>query len=156
MAFDRSLIETYATGGQKLRDAVAGLDQAALVAFPVPGTWSIQQIVVHLMDADLIWASRMKLIIAEDRPTILGYNESLFAARLGYDLQPVEDVITIFETNRRVFSGVLRSLPDQAFERIGLHNEAGEITLAKAIAIMVNHLDHHLGFIERKRAMLGR
>lgn len=155
MALDRSLIEQYATGGQKLRAAVTGLAKADLNAFPVPGTWSIQQIVVHLMDGDLIWTSRMKLIIAEDRPTILGFNESLFTERLMYDIQPVEDVITIFETNRRVFAGVLRALPDQAFDRVGLHNEAGQISLFKAIATMVNHLDHHLGFIQRKRAMLG-
>lgn len=156
MPFDRAIIETYVAGGQKLRAAMVGLSSADLNAIPVPGTWSIQQIVVHLMDSDLIWSSRMKLIIAEDRPTILGYDESKFAKSLAYDRQPVEDAVTLFELNRRLFAGVLRTLPDAAFDRVGLHNEAGEISLGKSIATMVNHLDHHLEFVAKKRAMLGR
>jgi hypothetical protein len=48
-------------------------------AFPVPGTWSIQQIVLHMMDSDLIASDRMKRVIAEDRPTLIGYNETAFS-----------------------------------------------------------------------------
>ncbi|MBL9124547.1 MAG: hypothetical protein JNG90_13010, partial [Planctomycetaceae bacterium] len=50
----------------------------------------------------------------------------------------------------------LRRLPDAAFERIGCHNEDGEKTLAKFVKTYVDHLHHHLKFIEQKRALLGK
>src|SRR3972149_10983035 len=81
----RELIEQYAAGASKLRPAIASLNAQQLNAFPVPGTWSIQQIVLHMMDSDLIGADRMKRVAAEDRPpTLIGYDESAFARGLFY------------------------------------------------------------------------
>src|SRR5579864_484422 len=101
---NRQLIEEYAKGGDSLRMAVRGLAREDLLAFPVPGTWSIQQIVIHLVDSDLILADRMKRIIAEENPTLIGFDETKFAKNLFYDEQSVEDAITIFDINRRNFA----------------------------------------------------
>ena len=68
-------------GGQKLADAVRGLRREDLQAHPVPGKWSIQQVVIHLMDSDLVTTDRMKRVIAEDNPTLLAYDEEKFAAQ---------------------------------------------------------------------------
>ena len=56
---DRSIIENYGRGGEKLTASIVGLSREELLAFPVPGTWSIQQIVIHLLDSDLISMDRM-------------------------------------------------------------------------------------------------
>ena len=63
---NRELIDRYAAGGSQLAPAIAGLSREQLNAFPVPGTWSIQQIVLHLMDSDLIASDRMKRVAAEE------------------------------------------------------------------------------------------
>ena len=151
---EQRVLDHYEQGGAILRKAIAGLDRGQLLAHPVPGTWSIQQNVVHLMDADLIWTARMKRIIAEDNPLLIGYDQSRFAAGLHYEGQAAEDVVTVFDLNRRLFAGVLRKLPAEAFERTGIHNEAGKISLAFCVQSMASHVDHHAGFILRKRAML--
>jgi hypothetical protein len=152
--FDRSLIETYAAGGAKLREAVEGLTGAQLKAFPVPGTWSIQQIIVHLNDADAVGIDRMKRVVAMDRPLLIGYDESAFAARLRYDQQLVPETLDVFDTSRRLWAITLRSQPDEAFERFGIHNERGKVSLEDLVKDYIRHLDHHLGFVHRKRQML--
>ena len=81
---DRQLIEHYIRGADELARAIRGLSPAERNSFPVPGTWSIQQIVMHMMDSDLIAADRMKRVIAEEHPTLIGYNETLFAKNLPY------------------------------------------------------------------------
>src|SRR5258707_4912288 len=53
---DRTLIERYVAGATVPAGAIRGLSTQELNAFPVPGTWSIQQVVLHLMDSDLIGA----------------------------------------------------------------------------------------------------
>ncbi len=148
------LIDQYAAGGAILRRAIAGLSKEDLTAFPVPGTWSIQQIVLHLMDSDLITTDRMKRIIAEENPTLIGFDESRFASSLFYHEQSVEDAVTIFDLNRRMFTAVLRKLPAAAFERKGTHNERGPITLGQFVEGMIKHLEHHLRFLYEKRRML--
>ena len=127
----RDLIEQFERGGEKLKLAIRGLTREDLTCFPIPGKWSIQQVVIHLMDSDLIACDRMKRTIAEDKPTLIGYDESKFVANLAYDQQSAEDAVTIFDLNRKQFAKVLRTIPPAAWERVGMHNERGPTTLAK-------------------------
>lgn len=153
---NRAIIDDYEKGGEELRLAVKGLEPADLLAVPVPGTWSIQQIVLHLLDSDLILADRMKRVIAEDNPSLIGFDESKFAQNLYYDQQSVEDAVTIVDLNRRNFARVLRKLPDGAFDRTGTHNERGPMTLSDLLNGAVKHLQHHLKFVVDKREKLGK
>src|SRR5436309_13646995 len=108
------------------------------------------------MDSDLIGADRMKRIIAEENPTLLGYDESKFVAGLFYDEQPAEEAVEIFQRNRKMFARVLRKLPDSAFDRKGTHNERGVVTLGQQVKGYIQHLDHHLKFLIDKREKLGK
>jgi uncharacterized damage-inducible protein DinB len=154
---DQTIIDEYAAGAPKLAQAIAGLSQKELTAFPVPGTWSIQQIVLHMMDSDLIGADRMKRVAAEEQPpTLIGYDESAFARGLFYDQLDPQAACDVFEKNRLLTAEILRRLPDEAFRRKGHHNEHGEMTLAELLRTYVEHLEHHLKFIREKRRLLGK
>jgi hypothetical protein len=153
---DRNLIEQYAAGAEVPAKAIVGLEKSDLNAFPVPGTWSIQQIILHLMDSDLIGSDRMKRVAAEDKPTLVGYNETAFAGRLGYEHLSVPDAAEIFRLNRLMTAEILRRLPATAFLRTGLHSEQGEVTLEQLVATYVGHVEHHLKFIREKRSLLGK
>jgi uncharacterized damage-inducible protein DinB len=157
---DRKIVEQYESGGDKLKAAIAGLSKQEMLWTPPPeagiGNWSIQQIVLHLLDADLIWAARMKCIVAEENPVILGYDESKFAASLLPEEQDADNAVRIFDLNRRQFTRVLRKLPDSAFSRTGRHIELGVITLGQIVQREVEHVDHHLNFIRKKRDKLGK
>ena len=154
---DRGLIERYAEGAGKLRPAIAGLSREQLNAFPVPGAWSIQQIVLHMMDSDLIASDRMKRVAAENKPpTLIGYDETAFARGLFYDQLDPQMACEVFEKNRLLTAEILRRLPPEAFDREGFHNEHGQITLAYLVTTYVEHLDHHLKFLHEKRRLLGK
>ena len=156
MAFDRTLIEKYEAGGEQLALAIRGLTRDDLLAMPIPGKWSTQQVVIHLMDSDLVGTDRMKRVIAEDNPTLIGYDESKFVMNLYYEEQSAEDAVKIFDLNRKMFATILRKLPDSAFDRSGMHNERGKVTLGDQLKGYVNHLEHHLKFIHEKRAAMGK
>ena len=81
------LIEQYAKGVGLVAESIKGLSREDFLATPVPGTWSIQQIVIHLMDSDLIASDRMKRVIAEENPAITAYNEAAFSQKLHYEKQ---------------------------------------------------------------------
>jgi uncharacterized damage-inducible protein DinB len=157
---DRLLIDQYETGGDLLRKAIAGLSKEDLLWAPPAdagiGLWSIQQIVLHLMDADLIGAFRMKSIIVEDNPLMLAWDENKFTANLCYAQQNAENAALILDLNRKQFTKVLRKLADSTFSRTGRHSERGVMTLEKCLQINVDHVNHHLKFIRQKREKLGK
>ena len=157
---DRRIIDEFETGGEKLARAIGGLTGQDLLWVPPPGAsigrWSIQQIVLHLMDDELIWSARMKSIIAEDNPQILNFDESKFASRLFYDQQDADAAARILDLNRRQLAPVLGKLPDSAFARTGRHNDLGIITLGQSVKWTNEHLDHHIFYIHMKRDRLGK
>jgi DinB family protein len=151
---NRDWIEQYAAGADKLGKAISGLTRQQLNAFPVPGTWSIQQIVLHLMDSDLIASDRMKRVAAEQRPTLIGYDETAFGRELFYDQLDPHLACEVFAKNRQLTAEILRRLPETAFARIGNHNERGPVSLADLVETYVGHLEHHLKFIRDKRRLV--
>ena len=153
-------IDDYEAGGTKLEQAIRGLTREDLLA-PPPGEpdigrWTIQQVVLHLCDSDLVYADRMKRVIAEENPTLHGYDENKWVAGLHYAEQSAEDAVALLAAVRRQMARILRQLPESAFARSGTHTEYGKRTLAQLVEGAVKHLDHHIGFIHKKRAAMGK
>ena len=149
-------IAEFERGGEKLRESIKGLSREQLIAYPIPGTWSIQQIVIHLQDSDGIGIDRMKRIAAEEMPLLIGYNETKFANTLAYDDQSIEDAVTIFDLSRKQFARVLRKLPADAYNRVGIHNEIGKVPLGIQLKKYIEHFEHHLKFIAQKRKLIEK
>src|SRR5262249_51832430 len=106
-------------------------------------------------DFDPIIADRMKRVIAEDNPTLLGADENRFAAALAYHERDLEEELTILERTRSQMARILRTLPAEALARAGTHNERGPQTLERLLQTVTNHIPHHLAFIVEKRKALG-
>ncbi len=105
-----ALIEQYLAGPSLLRRAVAGMAREQLLARPVSGKWSTQEVVCHLADYEPIYADRMNRVIAREAPQLLPGDPALFAARLAYDQRDLDEELAFVELTRRRMARTLRSL----------------------------------------------
>lgn len=153
---DASLIDQFEQGGAKVRAAIVGLSREDLLARPVPGMWSIQEVIIHLQDSDAVVIDRMRRIIAENNPLLMAFDETKFAKNLHYDVQSAEDAAELIEIGRRQFCRVLRRLNAEKWQRTGIHNERGKLTLEDCLTYFIEHIDHHLKFVDQKREKLGK
>jgi uncharacterized damage-inducible protein DinB len=149
------LIDAYLAGPRDLRRLVTSMTRDQLQARPVPGKWSTLEVVCHLADSEQAWAHRMKRVLAEDRPLLIGYDESRFPAALGYQDRDLEEELTLLEGMRKQMAAILRGLPEGALARTGVHSEQGLLTLEQMLLLEVEHVPHHLRFIREKRLALG-
>ena len=95
-----ALIEQYLAGPGLLRRSVAGITREQLLARPIPGKWSTQEVVCHLADYEPIYADRMKRGIALKEPELLEGYPGLFAVRLAYNQRDVEEELALVEITR--------------------------------------------------------
>jgi DinB superfamily len=65
---DRDPIAVLREMPAALRRSVEGLSSGELRQPERPGKWSVGQILQHLADSEVVWAWRMRLILAQDRP----------------------------------------------------------------------------------------
>ena len=92
-----ALIEAYLDGAKQLRDGVAGLSPEEVKLRPIPGKWSTLEVVCHLADFEIVFADRIKRVIAEEEPPLPGGDENLFAARLAYHDRDLEGELSLVE-----------------------------------------------------------
>jgi hypothetical protein len=142
-----------ATPGE-LRRAIDGVAAAQLRQPEMPGKWSIAQVLQHLADAELVWGWRIRLILAQDRPTITGYDQDLWANRLGYDETDPGDSLETFAVLRRSNLRLLDRATEADDRRVGVHVERGEESIAHLRRLNAGHDLLHLRQIARVRSTL--
>jgi hypothetical protein len=150
-----ALLDAYLAGPNQLRSAVAGLSREQLISRPVPGKWSVLEVVCHLADTDANIAHRIKRVLAEERPTFERVRPDVMQAALAYHARDVEEEFTAFEITRRQVARILRASPPEACERAGVVGDRGERTVSQMLSGAVEHLAHHLRFIVEKRHAMG-
>jgi hypothetical protein len=155
MAALSELLDAYLAGPKMLRQAVAGMSREQLLARPVAGKMSTLEVVCHIVDFDPVYADRMKRAIALDRPTLLGADETLFLKALAYHDRDPEEELAILEHTRSQMARILRAAPPGVLQRVGVHNERGEMTVEKMLTTITGHVPHHVKFIQEKRQALG-
>lgn len=149
------LVDAYLEGPIQLRRVVAGLSSEQLKARPVAGKWSTLEVVCHLVDSEQAWCHRMKRVVAEEKPLLIGYDETRFTAALGYHDRELAPELALLEGMRAQMALVLRGLPQASWTRTGIHNERGMMTLEEMLKAEVDHIPHHISHIVEKRRAFG-
>jgi uncharacterized damage-inducible protein DinB len=144
------LIASYLDGPAALRRAVEGLSERELDATPIPGKWSIRQVVCHLADSEILYADRMKRILAEHEPPLLNADPDSFLAAIEVRQRQLADELQLIDALRTHMGPILKSLRPEHFNRNGIHSVAGPLTLRDVLERAVNHIVHHVKFIDKK------
>jgi hypothetical protein len=143
MSAIQEALEVFRQGPAALEAAVAGATAEELSFSPAPGKWSIRQIVRHVADTEIVAGMRLRHIAAEDRPTLIPFNQDAWAEVLKYSESDVQEALESLRVQRRDTVKVLESLPEAAFARTGVHPERGERTLVAFVELFGKHVMTH-------------
>ncbi len=149
------LIAQYRDGYAEVAEALLKITPEQLDARPGPGRWCAREIVHHLADSEMTAAVRLRLLIAEDRPEIKGYDQDEFARRLYYD-RPHETSLELFKLARESTAEILERLTPEQWARQGTHSQAGAFSVDKWLAIYAPHAHKHARQIREARGAAAR
>ena len=138
----KKLIEQYKDGYRVVAESLVGAGDRELDARPAPWKWTAREIVHHLADSEMTAAVRARLLVAVDRPQIVGFDQEEFARRLHYD-RPIEASLDAFKAARRVTAELLETLSETDWTREGTHSELGPYTLERWLEIYAAHAHKH-------------
>ena len=126
-----------------LAKRTAGLSRRALTAQPAPGKWSVGQILAHLSEIELLFAYRIRVILEQDRPALLGMDQDVWARNSRYEgLDPFES-LEMFRALRRANVGLLSGLSPRALGRAGIHSQMGRVTIRRITELLAGHDLNH-------------
>ena len=144
------LIAKYAAGYEEVAQALNGFPAESLNARLIPGKWSAREIVHHLGDSEMTSAIRFRRLIAEDKPTVVGYDQEEYARRLHYD-RPIAASLAAFKAARDTTGELLDRLSEAEWAREGTHSESGSYSVLRWLEIYADHAHGHADQIRRAR-----
>lgn len=153
MGWDRpnELIGQYRDGYRAITEALADITQAELDAREAPGEWSPREVIHHLADSEMASALRLRQLLAQDNPMIIGYDQEAYARILYYD-RPIEPSLQAFRYARESTAQILERMTEVEWERAGTHSESGRYSVHDWLAIYAVHAHDHADQIRRARA----
>jgi uncharacterized damage-inducible protein DinB len=152
---DRDPFKVLAATPDALCVAFAGMTAAQLAQPESAGKWSVRQVLRHLADSEIVWAYRLRVVLAQDRPTLAGYDQDAWADRLAYaDADPAASLAD-FEVLRRSNLALLAAARPADLQRVGVHAERGEESVAHMMKLYAGHDLLHLRQLARIRAAVA-
>ena len=151
----RDPMEVLAETPGLLRQAVAGLTPQQEATPERPGKWSVRQVVQHLADSELVGGFRFRMVIAHDAPELPGYDQDLWAERLGYQDTDLTTALDEFTMLRNANLRLLRRATREDLQRVMRHSERGDEPLDHMISLYAGHDLVHLAQLQRIRQAIG-
>jgi DinB family protein len=149
------LIDRFEEAITALEDAVRGVRPDLLDRAPAPGKWTIRQIAAHNADFDVVNAARLRWLIAQPDKLIVSWDQDIWAGKLHYEKQPLEDALAAFRSARRYTAQMLRQQPDSVWQHTARHEEKGEIKILDVLAYAGEHAERHAAQIRAIRQKFG-
>jgi len=147
-----ALIERYAAGPARLRSALATVPEAARTWRPAPGEWSAHEVVCHCADSETNAYARIRFVIAEREPVLVGYDQDAWARVFDYHALPLAPALAVVDAVRASTAALVRRLPEAAWSRAGRHTESGPYGAEDWLRIYAEHLEGHAQQIEANLA----
>jgi uncharacterized damage-inducible protein DinB len=132
---------------------VTGLKKKSLDYKPSPNKWSIQEIVCHLADSEIVFAHRIRQALADKEPAFAPIDQDAWANHLGYNEASVPEMLALYALVRRSSIRLLRRINLSELEKSGFHPEYNrKVTLGEIVEALVKHGPNHLEQIVRLKA----
>ena len=147
----QDLLDRFRRGPELMAAVLTGVFGEEEDYTAAPGKWSIRQIVAHVADTELVCGHRFRQVVAEDNPTLIAYDQEVWARNLDYHRRKPKQSLETFRRLRSENHELLKELPESAFERKGNHTERGPVSLRDLLQTNTEHAEQHAQQIQGVR-----
>lgn len=151
------LLDAAEKSPKQIAAAVSGLPDKTLRYKPAPDKWCILEILAHLADMEILYAYRMRQMIADKSPVLAIIDQDDWARNLGYMEETPAELVALYGLNRYHNLQLLRRIKPEDLKNSAYHPELKkEVALEKYVEMMSGHGANHLQQIERLKKEAGK
>ncbi|MGH9746283.1 MAG: DinB family protein [Candidatus Acidiferrales bacterium] len=142
-------LKVQAATAKKLEKLIKGVPAGKLRKRPAPDRWSVQEIVVHLADAELVGSWRIRSILGAPGSPVQAFDQDVWVTATHYAKRDPRRAVAQFRVLREANLEMYKALRPEQWKQFGMHSERGEETVQHIVRMFAGHDLNHLGQIER-------
>jgi hypothetical protein len=142
-------LAVQAATAEKLERLIEGVPASELRKRPAADKWSVNEIVAHLDDAEIVIGFRMRMILGAPGAPIAAYDQDAWVTSGHYEKRDPRKSVEQFRVVREANLALLKSLTPEQWKHYGMHSERGQETIELIVRMTAGHDMNHLQQIER-------
>jgi hypothetical protein len=142
-------VKVQAASAKKLEKLIKGVPAAKLRKRPAPGKWSVQEIVAHLADTEIVGSWRIRAILGAPGTPIQAFDQDAWVTATHYAKRDPRQAVAQFRVLREANLALYKSLTPEQWKHHGMHSERGEETVQHIVRMFAGHDLNHIAQIER-------
>jgi hypothetical protein len=152
-------ISGYAAGNQplavqaatakKLERLIQGVPTGKLRKRPAPDKWSVNEILAHLAETEIVGGFRMRLILGAPGTSITAFDQDAWVISGHYEKRDPRKSLEQFRTLREANLALLKSLKPEQWKHYGMHSERGQESIEHIARMFAGHDVNHLQQVEK-------
>lgn len=143
-----NLIKRVAGIPERIARHVVGWNPEQLQTVPIQNEWAAQDILAHLRAADDILTSRIYMVLARDQPPLVVFDERQWAEIARYASGDFASSLNLFTLHRAEVIAVLQNMKNEEWERIGIHEVLGKLSVFDIVQGLTEHEEEHCTQLE--------
>ncbi len=155
----KNYLQEIEKSSRRIATLLRGTPPARLKRRPGPERWSVAEILAHLTEAEIAFGYRIRLIAGAPGTPIQAFNQDQRQVNAKYLQKNPKQAAVFFENLRMLNVLFLKSLPSDALDRFGIHEERGQESIRRLTELMAGHDENHIRQLEsmlktRKKATM--
>lgn len=132
-----------------LNELLGGLSAETESVLHAPYTWSLKQVVGHLVDVERIFSTRLLRIGVGDPADLPGIDQDVYVANLDYDSVTMRELLLEFEHLRNANTLLAKRMSNECLARQGVASELS-VSAKANLFILAGHVEYHAEIMRQR------
>jgi hypothetical protein len=133
----------------EVRSLFGGLSAEEETTLHAPYTWTLKQVLGHLIDCERIFSGRVLRIAVGDETPIPGIDQDIYVANLDYETVTMDELIDEFSMLRKSNVLLAKRLTPEAIARMGTASD-NPISAKANLFILGGHVVYHAEIVKKR------
>ena len=133
----------------ELRENLGDLAEGEETRLHEPYTWSLKQVMGHLIDCERIFSCRLLRIAVGDKTPIPGIDQNMYVDNLDYETPSMNELLDEFEFLRKANVLLVKRFPPASLSRMGTASD-NPVSAKANLFILAGHVVYHLDIVKRR------
>lgn len=147
--------EAFLKTHEQLASAIDGLSEEQTTWKPKPESWSVLEVLSHLVDHSLVISFRIRDILAGTEARLPAFNQDAWVSGQYANAGSVADVLQTFHALLLYNSLLLSRLDAADLEKTGVNAKGENVKITDIVEGFTRHVQRHLGQIDRIKQAAG-
>ena len=147
----KNFFQTFEEQPRELRKLLGNLDPGEDNRLHKPYTWTLKQVMGHLIDCERIFSNRLLRIAVGDTTPIPGIEQNMYVASIDYEATNMNDLLDEFEHLRAANVLMVKRLSPDSLSRMGTASDT-PVSAKANLYILSGHVVYHLNIVKQRLA----